>query len=110
MVSSRALLAAFFAPVLILIGVAVGVWIAPRFDSIWVPDRFVADRMAECALTVRLYEEAVEIDSAKLKRLLAGDMVQCRHLVDTYPHRIAERDFDVAARINATAPDTIAQR
>ena len=110
MVSSRALLAAFAAPVLILVGVAVGIWISPRFDSLWVPERFVADRMAECSLTVRLYEEAVGTDNAKLQRLLAGDMVQCRHLVDTYPHKIAERDFDVAARINATAPDTIAQR
>lgn len=107
---TRALVAALAAPVLILVGVAVGIWISPRFDSLWVPERFVAERMAECALTVRLHEEAVEVGNAELQRLIAGDMAQCRSLVERHPHKIAERDFDVAARINATAPDTIAQR
>jgi hypothetical protein len=110
MVSARALPAAIAAPILVLVGVAVGVWISPHFDSVWVPERFVADRMAECALTVRLHEEAVEIGHANLQQLLEADMAQCRRLVATYPHKIAEHDFDVAARINATAPDTIARR
>lgn len=85
-------------------GIVFGAWFGPQVEPLLATDRFIARRMAECGLTVRLHELAVAQGDARLQRLVAGDMVGCGWLVSTYRDRIALEDRDTAARISAFRP------
>ena len=95
---------------LLVAGIAIGAWFGPRFESLIPTDRFVADRMAECGLTVRIHERATTLGDKELEQLVAGDMVSCGVLVSWYPHKIPERNFDTAARITASLEQPVATR
>ena len=91
-------------------GIAIGAHYGPRLEAFLPTDRFVADRMAECALTVRIHERAVATDDAVLEQLVSGDMVSCGVLVAWYSDKIPERDLDTAAGIRAALGQPVASR
>lgn len=93
---------------LLIAGVAIGAYHGPRVESFIPTDRFVADRMAECGLTVRIHEYAVANDDATLERLVAGDMVGCGILVSVYGDEIPLRNRDTAERIRAAHGEPVA--
>ena len=110
MTIKRAFLYAFAAVALLATGVAIGAWHGPRLEAFLPSDRFVADRMAECGLTVRIHERAVAHGDAVLEQLVAGDMVSCGVLVSWYPDKIPERAHGTAERIRAALGQNIASR
>lgn len=93
---------------LLIAGVAIGAYHGPGVEAFIPTDRFVADRMAECSLTVRIHEHAVANDDATLERLVAGDMVGCGILVSWYADKIPARDLDTAERIRAASDEPVA--
>lgn len=102
MAVKKTLVFGVLAPALLVAGVAIGMLASNlRTDGLWMTEAFVADRMAQCALVVRVHEIAEARDDSELRELIAGEVAQCDRLVDAYPHMIGERDFDTAQRIIA---------
>ena len=110
MTTGRSISTAAAVLLLVALGIAIGIAIAPRVDGIWVTGRFVSDRMAECARTVRFHEAATAARNDALQQLVSGDLRQCRLLVSMHAAKIAGRDRDTAARIIAASPDPLASR
>lgn len=102
MAVTKTLVFGILAPVLLLAGVAIGMLVGNlRNDGLWVTEAFVADRMAQCHMVVRVHEIAEARGDSELRELVAGEIGQCNRVVDAYPHLIGERDFDTAQRIIA---------
>ena len=110
MASQRSIIYVLAGTTLLVAGMAIGAFHGSRLEAFLPTDRFVADRMAECALTVRIHERAVAQDDAVLEQLVSGDMVSCGVLVSWYPDKIPERDLDTAAKIRTALGQPVASR
>jgi len=95
---------------LLVAGVAIGAYYGPRFETTLPTERWVSDRMAECGLTVRIHERAVETGDAALKQLILGDMVGCGVLVSWHPDKIPAQSVNTAERIREALGPNFAVR
>ena len=80
-------------------GLGVGRWFGFGLDRVYVTDQDVSDRIAECSLTVRIFDVAMDRSDSELKRLVSGDVHQCHLLATAFSEKIRARDKPAAARI-----------
>ena len=85
--------------VCLVLGFCAGTWFGFRFDRVYVTDQDVADRIAECSLTMRIVDQALDQRDVELQRLVSGDAHQCHFILSTFPEKIRARDRASAERI-----------